>query len=116
MTKSNSTVKEETLAGGVTRGQIEAWKRQHGDIYAIDVESDDAGNKLRCYVRKPDLNIISASSKFASSDPVRSGMVVFENCWLAGDPEIKANDELKISVVIKLNELFKIREAEIKKL
>jgi len=105
------------LAGGVSQDQINAWKKQHGDIYAIDVNTDDKGkNKATGYFKKPNLAIIGAASKYIETDPMQSSAIMFDSCWLGGDPEMQNVDEVKASAMGKLGELFKIREASIKKL
>lgn len=38
------------------------------------------------------------------------------NCWLAGDEEIKIDDSLFLGVSAKLGELVEVKEAELKKL
>jgi hypothetical protein len=105
---------EEKLAGGVSPAQLAAWKKTHKDVYQITV--DDEGKEVTGYFKKPDMAVISAASRFASSDPVKSGEIMFESCWLAGDVELKEVEELKVSCFGKLAELFKVREAKIKKL
>jgi hypothetical protein len=100
--------------GGVTPAQINAWKAKHKEVYAIAV--DDEGKELVGIFKKPDMATISAASRFASSDPVKSGEILFESCWLGGDIELKELDELKVSCFGKLAELFKVKEATIKKL
>lgn len=99
--------------------QINEWKNKYGSVYAITIPGNtDDGEKdsFTGYFRKPNLKIISASSRFANDNPVKSGEILFENCWLGGDQEIKDNDELKLTAITKINELFKVREADIKKL
>ena len=36
--------------------------------------------------------------------------------WVAGDEELKTNDELFMAVVSKMDDVLKVKEAEIKKL
>ncbi len=68
------------------------------------------------YFKKPNLETIAAASRFMDSDPVRGGSVVMENCWLGGDEEIKTNDEVKFSVLLQVNKLFRVLEAQVKKM
>ena len=105
------------LAGGVTEANIAAWKEQYKNVFEIKVPTDDTGkNHAIGYFKKPDLDIIAASAKFAETDPIKSGIVVFDNCWLGGDETMKNDDECKISAISALNDLFKIRLAEVKNL
>jgi hypothetical protein len=95
--------------------QIKEWKNRYGEVHLIEVPTDDV-EPLKGYFKKPNLDTLSASAKIADSDPVRAGMVMFENCWLGGDDAIKTNDEAKLSCIKALGTLIKIREASIKKL
>lgn len=107
--------KEEKQLGGVSQGQINRWKAENkGEVYLVSVPSDKG--EAYGYFKKPDLGIIGAASKYASSDPIKSGEIMFNSCWLGGDAALKQDDELKVSCFAKLGELFKIREASIKKL
>lgn len=95
--------------------QINTLKEKHKDIFEISV-TDDEGKTHSAVFRKPDLKVISAASKYAETDPIKSSMIVFDNCWLEGDIEIKESEELKLSVVQELGKLFKVYQATVKKL
>ena len=101
----------------VTQAQITQWKKQWGGVYSIEVPLDDnAKEKAVGYFKKPTLDTIKASSKYIESDPIKAGEVVFNNCWLGGDAEIKDNDEVKMSAMQQVSSLFKVRQATLKKL
>lgn len=100
----------------ILKAQIEQWKARWGEVYEIEVEIDDQGNKAKCYVRKPDFEILAASMKFAESDPLKSGTILLESCWLGGDEIIRQNTEAKLAAIRVISSLIKIREASIKKL
>jgi len=99
----------------LTDGQLNSLKNKHGEVYEICVK-DDEGNDIIGIFKKPDMKIIGASQKFASDDPIKSGLVLFDNCWLDGDNEMKTNDEYKLSAIAGIGKLFKVRQEEIKKL
>ena len=99
----------------MTELQISEWKKKYTDIYEIIIVNDE-GVEFKTYFRKPDLKILSASAKFAESDPIKSGLVLFDNCWLGGDEAVKNSDELKMSCLQELGKLFKIYQATVKKL
>lgn len=116
MTKSQTQSKA-TYPGGITEAQIKQWKARWGEVHQVEVPVDDTGReKLTGYFKKPSLEIISASARFAESDPIKSGTVLFENCWLGGDEALKTNDEARVSCMKVLGKLFRVREATIKKL
>lgn len=95
--------------------QIKNWKEKYVSVHQIDVPLEDE-SIVTAYFRKPDLRTLSAAAKFAESDPIKSGNILFENCWLGGDEIIKTNDEAKLSAIQALGTVFKVRTATIKKL
>jgi hypothetical protein len=109
------------LDGGITELQLSHWKNQYGGVTAIIVPLNDALEgteviKVTGYFRKPDLKVIQAAAPFTDSDPVKSGLIQFDNCFLGGDEAFKTNDEVKLSAIQALNKMFKVRVAEIKNL
>lgn len=108
---------EELLPGGVSQEQINKWKKQHGQVFAISIPLDDEGKeKATGYFRKPNLDIVSAANKVGKTDMIRGGLVAFESTFLGGDPIIKEDDEVKMSAIEAVGQLFKVREAEVKNL
>lgn len=104
---------KELLPGGVTQSQIDNWKKDF-PVYKISVPISDAedAHKVTGYFKKPNLTVLSAATS-AGNDPLRVGNIMLESLFLAGDPEIKGNDEVKMSVMLELNKLFKVRQAEV---
>lgn len=101
----------------VTPEDIAAWKAKHGDgqVKEFTVPLDDDNKRSAVgYFSKPDLKTIGAAGKFAESDPIRSGMILFDSCFLGGDAEFRENDEVKMSAIQALNRWFKVRTALIK--
>lgn len=107
-----------TLPGGVTQRQVDEWKASHGEgkVFAVDVPVNDSGATVTAYFRKPDLDTIAVAAKVAQSNPVKSGLVLFDNCWLGGDPKVKEDDECKMSAIEALNGMFVVRAAKVKNL
>jgi hypothetical protein len=99
-----------------TQTQIKQWKAEHGEIHQIDIPLDDKGTIATAYVKKPDLTIIAASAKYAETDPIKSGLIMLNSCWIDGDKAIMENDEAKLSAIRELGKLFKVRVSTIKKL
>ncbi len=104
---------------GVTAAQIEAWKQHYGidQVFEISVPLDDDNKEfVTGYFKKPNLQAISASAKVIEMDPIKAGIIMFDNCWLGGDEKFKNNDEAKMSAIDELNKLFQIRTAHVKNL
>lgn len=91
-----------------TDEEIKGWKEKHGELYQVSVEG------YSCILHKPtrkDLSYISSVK-----DSIKMSELLLEQMWVAGDEEIKTNDELFMSVVSKMDEIVKFKEAEVKKL
>lgn len=101
--------------GEATPAQIKQWKSHCKNVHEIVISDDDDVERV-CYVKSPDLDILAAASKYATENPVKSGIIMFDSVWLGGDADIQADDELKMSAIQKIADLFRIREASIKKL
>jgi hypothetical protein len=98
----------------VSEAQIKQWKARWGEVFEITTNTDEG--KVASYFKKPNLDCISAASKFATEDPIKSGNILFENCKLWLNPAIEGDDEAKMGIIQALGQLFKVKEAEIKKL
>jgi hypothetical protein len=48
--------------------------------------------------------------------PLKFNEVILNDCWLAGDEEMKSNDSLFLAVSSKISELIEVKEAELEKL
>ncbi len=112
-----TTTNKPTTTGEVTPTQISQWKQEYAEIMAYEVEMDEEGKDIAIgYFKKPDLNIIMASSQFADEEPIKANIMVFEHCWLGGDERIKVSEEAKLSVAQLVSKSFKLKVARLKKL
>lgn len=93
----------------ITQEKIEGWKKQHGDVYLIEVE-DKA-----CVVRKPNRKDLSFAM-LLKDDPIKFNETLLNNLWVDGDEELKTNDDYFLAVSSQLGELMQIKEATLKKL
>ena len=94
----------------ITQEQIDSWKKQHGDIYAIKVDGKTA------YLKKPDRKTLSFASVAGQKDPMKFNEIILENCFIGGDEEIKKDDSLFLAASAKIVELIEVKEAELVKL
>lgn len=97
------------IKGQATAEQIEMWKKQHGEVFAVSCE-DSIG-----YLKKPNRQTLSAMSQLLK-DPIKSSEFLLNNCWLGGDESIKTDDEKFLAVVSQLGDLVKIKAAKLEKL
>lgn len=98
------------MVGQATPEQIEAWKAEHGEVFAIIVEDSVL------YVRKPtrkDLSYASASAKNGGLDYIEALM---KNCKLGGDETIITDDGKFMGASGQMATLVEIKAATIKKL
>lgn len=100
--------------GEATKEEIIAFKAKYGEVH--EVKSVKDGETHFTYVKKPDLSIISAAAKYADSDPVQSGVIMFNSTRIGGSEAILEDAEMKLGVIQYVGKIFKVVEAEGKKL
>ena len=86
----------------ITPEQIEAWKKKWGDVFCVTV-----GDKV-AYLKRPSRQALSAAAVVGKNDPMKYNEILLNNCWLAGDEEIKIDDSLFLGVSAKLGELVEV--------
>lgn len=91
-----------------TDEQIKAWKKQHGTIFLITVEDKD------CILRKPSRKDYSYVS--AIKDPIKMTELMVKQLWVAGDDELKDNDDYFLAMMPRMEEVMKVKDSEVKKL
>lgn len=91
-----------------TKEQIETLKAKHGDIFLIETQDKS------CIIRKPNRRDLSYVS--VEKDPIKMQTALLNQLWVEGDEEIKTNDDYFFAVCNTLDEVLKVKEAEIKKL
>lgn len=91
-----------------TKEQVSAWKKKYGDIFEIEV-----GGKS-CIVRRPTRKDLSYFS--VVKDPIKMSETMLRQLWVDGDMEIQEDDEYFLPVIPKMEEVLKVKEAQIKKL
>ena len=101
---------KEKLTGQATDEQIEAWKKEHGDIFKLA-----AGNSV-CYLKKPTRKILGYAGTGGKNSPLKFNEILLEHCWLGGDEKIKTDDTLFLSASGKLSGIVKTVEASLEKL
>ena len=92
----------------VTKEQIKEWKEKHGELFQVTVEGKG------CILRKPNRQDLSYAS--VVKDPIKMSETLLHRLWVAGDEDIKTDDSLFMAVVNRMDEVLKVKEAEIKKL
>lgn len=98
-----------------TKEQIAEWKAKFGTVNKITVKDAISGDKV-CYLRNPSRKALGYASQAGKDNPMKFNEVILNECWLAGDEEIRTNDTLFLSVSGKIAELIEVKEAELEKL
>lgn len=94
----------------VSQEQIEAWKREHGEVFKVSVDGYD------CYLHRPSRKTLAYASSVATKDPIKFNEILLNGSWIAGDEQIKKDDSLFLGVSAKLAELIEVKEADLVKL
>lgn len=95
-----------------TEEQIAKYKKAHGEIFQFTSKEGE----VSCLLRKPTRKELSYASMAGQNDPIKFSELILSNCWLAGDEEIKTDDELFMGVSQLLGELVKVKSFELEKL
>ena len=108
---------KDTATGEPTEEEkaIQRLKAQYGKVYQLRV-TDDEGNLLLGYLKKPSIEILSASISVGQSDPLRGTRIILESCWLEGNERILKEDDLLISALSAVEAIVQFRKAELVKL
>ena len=98
------------LKGQLTKEKISELKAKYGKLIGIKVDD------RICYLKTPDRKVMSFAMSFAQTDPLKFAETILNNCFVAGDEEIKTDDVLFLSVTAQLNNLIEIKESKLVKL
>ena len=93
-----------TYDGGVTGEQINRWKAARRRVIRIDVTD---GEELHvAYFKRPSLETMSAVTKVGKSDEVKGAQVLYDNCFLGGDAEIREDALLFMAASAQLGNML----------
>ncbi|WP_297829828.1 hypothetical protein [uncultured Rikenella sp.] len=93
-----------TCDGGITEEQINKWKATLGRVIRIDVTDGD--DLHVAYFKRPSIETMSAVTKVGKNDEVKSAAVLYDNCFLGGDTEIREDALLFMAATAQLGKLF----------
>jgi hypothetical protein len=96
--------------GEVSQEQIDAWKKMHGEIFAIKCEDQIF------YFKKPDRKLLGFSSVAGKTNPMKFNEALFNGCYLGGSDAHKTDDNMFYGIVNQLAETVAAKEAELVKL
>jgi hypothetical protein len=93
-----------------TTEQIDLWKKQHGEVFRLEVEGHVA------YLKKPSRKVMSMALSTGKNDPIKFGEIILNNCWIEGDRQIIDEDKLFFGAMGQLDQMIEFAGAELKKL
>lgn len=93
-----------------TPEEIAKLKKENGALYGYEVDG------LSCILRQPSRKVIEAASVLGQDAPFKFAEVVIQNCWVAGDEELRTEDRYFMGLAQKINEIVEIKVGEVKKL
>lgn len=89
--------------------KIAELKSKHPEgLFQITVEGKS------CILRKPNRRDLSYVS--VVKDPIKMTETLVNQLWVEGDEEMRTDDDLFMAMSNKMNEILKVKEAEVKKL
>lgn len=94
----------------VTQEQIQEWKAKYGQVFKITVEDK------QCYLRIPTRKDLSYASAAGKDNIFAFNESILNNCWLAGDEEIRTNDEYFLGASEALGGIIKAKKSKLVKL
>lgn len=94
----------QTYDGGVTEEQVSKWKAVHRRVVRVDVTDGD--DLHVAYFKRPSLETLSAVTKVGKSDEVKSAAVLYDNCFLGGDTQMREDALLFMAATTQLGKMF----------
>lgn len=94
------------IDGGVSAGQIELWKQQHGRVLEVEVDDPAFGERHVGYFKRPDMRTMQAFSAAAKGNELKAVEVLFDNCWLGGSPQMATDAVYKMQGATELQGIF----------
>lgn len=91
-----------------TAEQIAAWKAEHG---CFEFEIDE----YKCWFRRPSLKVMKAAFISMAKSEIAGKETLISNCWLAGDEQLRKEDDYFLALADSIFEIFEAADYEIKK-
>lgn len=88
---------EEKLICGLDTAQIEALKREHGELVLVEVSAE--GNTHQVIFKEPTFKHLEAIAKISKTDEVKAAQAAYVNYIVKADEAIEKRDLLKLKAV-----------------
>ncbi len=90
--------------------EIKALKAKYGRVFQATV------GEFKAILRYPNRKDLAYASAGAGGNVFKVNEILFEQCWIEGDTQIKEDVALFLSAVNSFSEIIQIKETEIKEL
>lgn len=107
-------VENRILNGEVTQEQINAWKAKHNRVSEVSITEDNT--TVIGYFKRPDMETMAAVNAVSKADEIKGANIMFDNCWLGGDPIMKEDAIIRIKATTVLSQIFNNCVGELKNL
>ncbi|WP_212006498.1 hypothetical protein [Chitinophaga sp. HK235] len=95
------------LIGQVSQEQIDAWKKEHGKVFAYKIEGRIG------YLRTVSRDVYSLAATKVSSSPAKFNETVINGIWLGGDEAIRKEDRYYFGLSDFVEELMNKKKGEL---
>lgn len=95
--------------GKLSDAEVEALKAKYKDVFELKIENSYA------YLRKLNRKEMGLATTIGVTDPMGFNESIIADCWLAGDENIKTDDDLFLAACGVLPALIESKVAELKK-
>lgn len=95
----------------ITPEIIEGWKKQYEKVVRYTTEDGKVA-----YFKNPDLKTCDAAASIASSNPIKSNVLIAKNCFLGGDEDIVNSEKYIFGLGNHLKNLIVKVEGELSEL
>jgi hypothetical protein len=102
------------IKGIVSDETVGMWKAKYRKVYEITIDDDE--ETYAGYFRRPDMDMFSVINKMAKTDEVKAANILFDHCWLGGDPLVREDSVIRMTAIASMQQIFAIRTAELKNL
>ena len=90
------------IINGVSKEQVAIWKKQYDGVFKYT-----ASDGKSCYLRNPDLDVLDACRTISAGSSIKFDKAMVDNCWLAGDEELRTVDKYKMGLYEWLGGIIK---------
>lgn len=102
--------------GQITDEEFATLKKEHGEIFTIEVPmNDEDTDRAVAYFKPVDRTIMGAAMSLWDVNPLKAKEIVLTSCFIAGNKDVLSKDVLFFSACNRVDDMITFRKATIKK-